>query len=211
MNARLNAYLDGEETRDDLPPELRAEADAWDALARDLRDDDPGGAPPWMETAVMAEIAREAARPRREGLLSWLLRPRPIQVSPLTGLLAAAALAAVVFVVRTPPAGPEGQVATVAAPAGATEILVEFTLEAPGARSVAVSGDFNDWGDDVVLEDVDGDGVWTGRVPLRPGVHKYMFVIDGERWVTDPKADRYEDDGFGNRNAVLAVAPPSSI
>ena len=28
---------------------------------------------------------------------------------------------------------------------------------------------------------------------------------DGSEWQTDPRADRYQDDGFGNRNAVLAV------
>jgi hypothetical protein len=33
-----------------------------------------------------------------------------------------------------------------------------------------------------------------------------MFLIDGTEWKTDPLADRYQDDGFGNRNAVLAVA-----
>jgi hypothetical protein len=52
--------------------------------------------------------------------------------------------------------------------------------------------------------------VWTGRVPLQPGVHQYMFVIDGTEWVTDPGAERWSDDGFGNRNAVLAVAPPGA-
>ncbi len=31
-----------------------------------------------------------------------------------------------------------------------------------------------------------------------------MFVVDGE-WVTDPQADRYVDDGFGNRNALIEV------
>jgi len=43
-------------------------------------------------------------------------------------------------------------------------------------------------------------------VPVRPGVHGYMFLIDGTKWQTDPRADRYQEDGFGNRNAVLAVA-----
>jgi len=46
-------------------------------------------------------------------------------------------------------------------------------------------------------------------VPVLPGVHEYMFIVNGDTWVTDPRADRYVDDGFGNRNAVLAVASPS--
>jgi hypothetical protein len=35
-----------------------------------------------------------------------------------------------------------------------------------------------------------------------------MFVVDGEVWVTDPRAERYVDDGFGMRNALIAVQPP---
>ncbi|NND83944.1 MAG: hypothetical protein HKN46_02225, partial [Acidimicrobiia bacterium] len=84
-------------------------------------------------------------------------------------------------------------------------VYVQFVLDAPGANSVAVAGDFSEWEPEYTLEDVDGDGVWTGRVPVRPGVHSYMFLIDGTEWQTDPRAERYSDDGFGNRNAVLAV------
>jgi hypothetical protein len=57
---------------------------------------------------------------------------------------------------------------------------------------------------------LDGDGVWTGAVPLPPGLHKYMFLIDGKEWVTDPHAERYYDDGYGMRNAVITVVPPAA-
>jgi hypothetical protein len=36
-----------------------------------------------------------------------------------------------------------------------------------------------------------------------------MFLVDGAEWMTDPEAQRYAEDGFGNRNAILAVAAPS--
>jgi hypothetical protein len=52
--------------------------------------------------------------------------------------------------------------------------------------------------------------VWTGRVPVRPGLHAYMFLVDDTTWMTDPRAERYAEDGFGNRNAILAVATPST-
>ena len=73
-----------------------------------------------------------------------------------------------------------------------------------------VGGDFDAWNGSYTLEDPDGDGVWTGRVPVEPGLHSYMFLLDGNEWVTDPRASRYNDDGFGNRNAVLAVAAPTT-
>ncbi len=90
-------------------------------------------------------------------------------------------------------------------------VYVQFVLRAPEASSVALAGDFNGWRPTIVLQDPSGEGVWTARVPLRPGVHEYMFVIDGSRWVTDPLAERYSDDGFGNRNAVLAISPANAF
>ena len=47
-------------------------------------------------------------------------------------------------------------------------------------------------------------------IAIEPGLHRYMFLIDGSNWVTDPTAERYADDGFGNRNAVLAVTTPTA-
>jgi 1,4-alpha-glucan branching enzyme len=89
-------------------------------------------------------------------------------------------------------------------------VYVQFVLDAPGAASVAVAGDFDGWGGSFELEDLNGDGVWSGRVPVQPGVHAYMFLVDGSTWMTDPRAERYTEDGFGNQNAILAVAMPST-
>jgi hypothetical protein len=204
MNSDLNTYLDGEGDFDDLSAAAKAEAEAWRRLTGEIKADEPTQAPPWMENAVMSEIA--VANAPKESLFDWLLRPRTIRVSPFTGLaVAAAAVVLMMFVPDDVPIAPTpGSVAV-------AEILVEFSLEAPGATTVAVAGDFSAWETEFVLDDVDGDGVWTGRIPVTPGLHKYMFVVDGTDWVTDPRAQRYSDDGFGNRNAVLAVAPPASL
>ena len=204
MSTDLNAYLDGEREFEELSPEAQAESDAWRRLTGELKADEPRQAPPWMENAVMSEIALASAP--KESVFDWLLRPRTIRLSPLTSLaMAAAAMAVVALLPDEAPVSPE------TGPVAVTEILVEFSLEAPGATTVAVAGDFSGWASDFVLDDADGDGIWTGRIPITPGLHKYMFVIDGTDWVTDPGAQRYADDGFGNRNAVLAVAPPASL
>jgi len=47
--------------------------------------------------------------------------------------------------------------------------------------------------------------VWSTIVVLAPGSYEYMFIENGERWVTDPLAARTRDDGFGSKNAVLDV------
>ena len=206
MNDDLHAWLDGDIDGRGLDAETRAEAELWERVTASLRSEVPGPAPAWIETRVMAEVRQRAPETRRGGWLAWLTRPRTVRASPLTlgGALAAAFALMLLPRFSSPP--PPGT--TNSPDGGSSVVYVQFMLEAPEARSVAVSGDFNQWAGDAAMEDSDGDGIWSLRVPLEPGVHEYMFVIDGERWVTDPLAERYADDGFGNRNAVLAVAAP---
>ncbi len=85
-------------------------------------------------------------------------------------------------------------------------MVTRFVLVAPGASSVHLTGDFVAWSrDGIELEDTRGTGVWTADVSLEPGVYQYTFVIDGSRWVADPTAPSYVDDGFGQVNSVLIV------
>lgn len=220
MNEEIHHHLDGELPLEGLREGERGEAEAWARLLAAYRTEIPGAsAPPWLETRVMAEIE---ALPEPGGLrraLSWLLAPRQVRLSPLTAGVVAVALTAILLVGRmgTGPVAPgalpgqgAGAFAGTVMEGGVPVVYVQFVLEAPEAASVAVAGDFDGWEGSHDLQDPDGDGVWVGRVPVQPGVHAYMFIVDGSTWMTDPRADRYQDDGFGNRNAVLAVAAPSA-
>jgi len=204
MRPELQAYLDGEIGRHELPPELHAEADRWERLFSEMHRLDPQEAPVGLESAVLRSLKRRTQDAGWRRAIDWAVRPRSVRVSPLAGLAAAAAIAFLIILGRgaPEPSAPET--------AAETTVYVQFLLEAPQARSVAIAGDFNEWQPEIYLEDPDGDGVWTGRIPMRPGVHHYMFVIDGSEWKTDPRAERYLDDGFGNRNAVLVVPQPTS-
>lgn len=207
MNELLQRYLDGELGLEELPAELREDARRWDRRVEESRAAAPSGMPAGLEARIVRAVAREDRRSTAARIWSWLTRPRPIAVSPLAGMAgatAAVALLAALWSVADPPV-----LSTTGDPIP-VEVLVEFALEAPGARSVAVAGDFTTWTPMVELEDPDGDGIWSGRARLRPGIHKYMFVVDGSEWVTDPRAPRHVDDGFGNRNAVLVVSGGSS-
>ncbi len=85
---------------------------------------------------------------------------------------------------------------------------VQFSLKINDNKThtVAIAGDFNGWNpQDNILEDPEGDGIWTGTLNLKPGRYEYMFVLDGEKWFPDPNALRYVKDGFGNRNAILEI------
>ena len=87
--------------------------------------------------------------------------------------------------------------------------LVTFSLEAPGASEVLVSGEFNGWGGDASsawpLADPDGDGTWTRDEKLDPGSYQYKFVVDGS-WIPDPANPDSVDDGFGGKNSLLTLA-----
>jgi hypothetical protein len=197
MDPRLQAWLDGEIEYEALPDELRVKADAWSDLLSGTAD---AGlqAPPGAEARVMAAIradARKGVGARVTSAAEWFVRPRSIRVSPVA--VAAAVLLVAWSVTRM-----------VVAPAPAEEsVYVQFVISAPEARTVALAGDFNEWNPSIQLDDPDGDGLWTARVALEPGVHEYMFVIDGSEWRPDPNAVSYTDDGFGQRNSVLAVTP----
>jgi len=215
MHEDLHRYLDGDLPLEALPPQLRAEAKAWDEILAEfavLRED---RAPAWLEARVMAELPPAPQPAIWHRIARWLLEPKYIRVRPVVGLVGA--MAALVILVhpalqrsgRVEP-GPVKQApvhASVDAAAPVVYVKFVFTGE---ARSVALAGDFNGWDPERhLLRDPDGDGVWTGLFPIPPGMHKYMFVVDGERWVTDPTAERYIDDGFGMRNALVNVMAPT--
>jgi hypothetical protein len=203
MNDELHRHLDGELPTDALSAPSRGEAEQWDRMVASFRREAPkGGAPAWLELRVMSEIATLPERATLRRALDWLTRPASLRLSPLAGALATAAL---VLAIVWEPNAEQAPIASQADPV----VYVQFVLEAPAATSVAVAGDFSDWEPAHALQDPDGDGVWSARVPVRPGVHAYMFLVDETSWLTDPNAGRYQDDGFGNRNAVLAVGASS--
>ncbi len=88
--------------------------------------------------------------------------------------------------------------------------LFRFSLNASGAQQVSLAGDFNGWRtDEIFLADVTGRGHFSVTLPLKPGRYAYMFVIDGATWMTDPRAEAYRDDGFGNKNALVNIEAPT--
>ena len=208
IDPRLQEALDGE--RD--PGELLA--DQQEAYARLMTAATLLSAKPAVSVAdrVMTEIRampqqlhtggrwRQAAR--------WFTRPLAVtfRLRPAWTLgLVAAGLATVLLL----PTGQDGSMP----PPGVTEGIAQFVGHFPGARSVEVVGSFNNWSRGMLhLRDENHDGIWHGQAVLPAGQHEYMFVVDGERWVADPLAGRYVDDGFGvgRKNAVLIVRRASA-
>jgi hypothetical protein len=151
-----------------------------------------------FDRRVMVRVRRTYAERRPRGVMGWIGAAARATHRPAW----AAALAAGVVAIAT-----VGIFRTRAHPAeaGAQE-PVQFVLVAPSARSVAVVGDFNNWGlGDSALVATNHEGVWSVTAPVPAGVHRYAFVVNGEEWVADPTAPRSSGDDFGRPSSALVV------
>ncbi len=155
----------------------------------------------------------------------WTARPRPVMISPLAGLAAAAVIALVALLRPTSerdgaPMGfaeapvPESTVAAPDAVPASTQGTggTWFRLAAPGAASVSLVGDFNDWdpGRHPLRPSEVKPGVWEVWVPLEPGRHEYSFFVDGSQWMRDPSAARAVEGDVGAPSSVILVGEISS-
>lgn len=140
------------------------------------------------------------------GLLDAALRARPAPARWPLALAAVALFGVGVGVGQRWPASPaDGPLAAAAEPSTTRLVPVRLVLHAPAASVVAVAGSWNGWDPAANPLTPMGGGLHALTLALPPGRHSYMFVIDGETWVTDPAAPLSEEDGFGQQNAVLNI------
>lgn len=85
---------------------------------------------------------------------------------------------------------------------------VSFVLARPTARAVALVGAFNRWDPTATPMRRLPDGTWTAEVALPPGRHAYGFVVDGTRWIADPRLPAERDPDFGRDHSVVVVGLP---
>lgn len=219
-NERIHAFLDGELSPRALARHERVEVErlkeAIDDALRPLRE-----APsPDVSAAVMSRIERiereravrswsRRLRAAARRAVEWFWTPRPVRVRPAWALASVAVLGLGLGLLAVGQIG-SGTAAATTANAGtdAQVLWVQFRLEAPDARSVELAGTFSDWEPRHELVET-RPGHWTALVPLRPGVHEYSFVVDGERWIADPHAPRV-DDGFGGSNSRIGLLTPEN-
>ena len=186
-------------------------------VAAELRR--PRAPRPGFDERVMAAV-RAPHPPVPARAWAWLREPRALALSPLGG--GGLALAAVVAglaiggvtmwrALRSAP-GPAlaGSAAAGAGAGGGTpaRAIVTFVLVAPGARSVALAGDFDGWDRTRLMMRRGAPGLWTLDVLLAPGRYQYAFVVDGDRFVADPAAPPAVGDDFGQPTSVVTVGAP---
>lgn len=216
MNDRTQRALDGELSRDELTPAELAELDEATALfASVLRAISPQPLPSLgadvlrridaVKESAIPPLAGSARTRHSSGLISWLWSPTRISISvrPAYAIAIAALLAVIVGVRGVNIVDRVVEKPRVASSTRSQDVLVQFRFDAPQARAVSLAGDFTNWAPAYALKR-SGAGVWTIVVPLRPGVHDYSFIVDGEKWIPDPAAPAMAD-GFGGMNSRIAV------
>ena len=183
-------------------PERDSDDTRWAARVADAYRRTPPPRPEARERLDRA-LAREAVAVRRN----------PARV--MRSLAALAAAVAVGFVLGR--LGAPGRDPSVSAPpATDTRVaegasVVQFVLVAPQASRVSVVGDFNGWDAQATpMDRAEGGTMWVAHVRVPAGRHVYAFVMDGERWVSDPLAPLAPANEFGFRNSVLVVGEPPS-
>jgi hypothetical protein len=194
MNERIHRALDGELPKDALSRHEAEEFAQTRNLIHRVLYAAPDEAMPDLSAAILTRIRPRTSR----SVFAWFWIPRPVSFPwrPAYGFGLAAILLFIAVAVFQPTSIPTPQV------------LVQFRLDAPNARNVALAGEFTNWKPAYALKRSE-PGVWTVVVPLEPGVHDYGFVIDGERWSPDPMAPAV-DDGFGGLNSRVAVLIPDA-
>jgi len=89
--------------------------------------------------------------------------------------------------------------------------LVRLMFDAPEARRVAVAGDFNGWDADATqLTRDDRSRRWSVTLALHDGQHRYAFVVDGTRWVPDPRGGRSVQGADGRVYSLLSLSRTSN-
>lgn len=211
-----------------LDAELRSYERLLAAAAADIeRDPSPGFEERVMER-VTASAGRSAAGPLTAGKVvedrdgrsigswggaGWFRSWRP-RLALAAGVVFVFALGYVTArrggpgAPATPPsANDDGQRARVAAaqtiaPAPLRLVRLVYVPPDDDVQRVTVAGTFNGWDPEGTELRKEG-GAWVVQLVLPPQTYEYMFVENGQQWVTDPLALETRDDGFGRQNAVL--------
>ena len=82
---------------------------------------------------------------------------------------------------------------------------VNFRCHAPGAKEVALIGDFNGWDPETHPMKRQVDGTWQIQLPLAHGHYHYLFWVDGALML-DPRAQGTADAQDNQKVSVIGVS-----
>jgi hypothetical protein len=185
--------------------ECQAELKLLSTMTRLIKSLPEVSTPPDFTKNLMSKISQIEEEERERVIPAWQISLKNLWSTPryrysLVSILTMAVFCLFTFVFVFQPSILPGQREILA------QVEVTFTISGIEAQSIAVAGDFNGWNISTnQLEDPEGDGIWTGKIYLKPGRYEYMLVVDDSKWIADPNAKIYANDGFGSKNAVLYI------
>jgi len=81
---------------------------------------------------------------------------------------------------------------------------IQFSLSAPEARTVVLTGDFKSWSEKGIRLRKSKEGVWKTAVELKPGRYEYKYIVDNQWWL-DPANQQTSTNSYGSQNSVIQV------
>ena len=73
------------------------------------------------------------------------------------------------------------------------------------AEIVHLVGEFNDWQTSHAMRRQKDDS-WRITLDLEPGrEYQFRYLVDGQRWLNDPEADKYVPNPYGDENSVVVT------
>ncbi|KOH42877.1 isoamylase early set domain-containing protein [Sunxiuqinia dokdonensis] len=72
------------------------------------------------------------------------------------------------------------------------------------AESVSLVGDFNGWDTAASPMSKLKTGEFTSQLTLEKGkAYEFRYLVDGQKWLNEPDADRFVANSFGEENSVI--------
>jgi hypothetical protein len=79
-----------------------------------------------------------------------------------------------------------------------------FVLFEPSAGKVDLAGSFTGW-QLISMQRIGSSGYWEVNLPVPSGEHRFAYILDGSRRISDPTLPASEKDDFGGENSILSV------
>ncbi|MFH0856142.1 MAG: AAA family ATPase [Candidatus Omnitrophota bacterium] len=83
-----------------------------------------------------------------------------------------------------------------------TEVM--FSVVAPEAKEVYVTGEFNNWKLEASGRMLKNNGTWSKKLNLTSGKYRYRFVIDGN-WTEDSSNPLKEKNPYGSIDSLIEI------
>ena len=71
-------------------------------------------------------------------------------------------------------------------------------------QSACVVGEFNQWDEQATPMTPLQSGEWKAQLSLEASKeYRYRYLVNGSEWVSDPEADKYVPNPYGQEDAVV--------